>query len=261
MRQVRQHEVHEAIKADSQATLQGNVEFQHARLQKFLVSPVWTRTGRSACHRFSFQPPMPFPTNEHSVEPRSVSGDGDEAEARIREFEEKNIVAKKELKAAEKETAVARGQFTKVKGVAEEVLELYDTREQRRLEAEAAAQAAEVEANRLAKLKADQLKAVKVNLDGQPIWKTPRTLRGTCVSWEDATTLAGREVYYTEYSEGLDAGDAPETAKANASLAAQKTYRGEVRGAAVLQPKKTQKPPKDTEEFLHCLTRTLNDDD
>jgi len=201
---VRQYEVHEAGKAERQATLQANVDFQHARLQKFLVSPVWTRVGRS------------------------VSGDGKEAESRIRDFEERNILAKKDLKGAVLETSAAKGQLAKVKGVAEQELELYDTREERRFEAQEAAREAKKTADRVAKVKELELKAVKVNLDGQPIWKTPRTLRGTSVSWEDATTLAGRNIYCHEYSESRHAGDDEKMSKHNASLAARKAYRGEV---------------------------------
>ena len=190
-----------------------------------------------------------------------MSGDGKEAEARIREFEERNIGAKKELKEAEKETRAARETLTKVRSVAEEALEIYDTREQRRIEAEQAAQAAAVEAARVAKVKEDELKAVKVNLDGQPIWKTPRTLRGTCVSWEDATTLAGRDIYCKEYSEALNAGDDPEMAKLNASLAARKAYRGEVCGALFLDTildiaaRKDSRPH--THTHIHRATHAL----
>ena len=133
-------------------------------------------------------------------------------------------MSKKDLKRAEKATAEAHATLEAKRAYAEESVQNYDMREEIKRQAEEDLR----EAHRVKKLAEKNKAPVKLNLDGQPVWKTPRTLRGSCVSWEDARTLASRQVYCEEYSESLNQGDSEQVAKHQAWLAARKALQGEV---------------------------------
>jgi hypothetical protein len=173
-----------AQQTELQGRVQGNVDYQHARLQKFMAQ------------------------------------DGPEAVRSIREFEARNVAACKVVQGAEKVTGGARQRLARDRSIAEEAVDYYDRLEEHR-QAEARAQA-----HKARRLAAPAI-PLKRNLDGQPLWKTPRTLRGTAFSWEDASTLAGRDAFAEEYQNALAAGESEGRARWLAEAAARKWARGE----------------------------------